>query len=50
MSQVNNLQDWIDTHIGGDCNEASDCMILLAQVLQKELNNKGGITGEGDNE
>jgi hypothetical protein len=40
MTHVQTLQDWLDTHIGGDCNEASDCMILLAQVIQRELRMK----------
>ncbi len=35
--KVNNIQDWLDSHIGGDCNEASDCLIMLAQVIQKEV-------------
>ena len=34
---MNPLQNWIDTHTNGDCEEASDCLILLAQVMQEEL-------------
>lgn len=49
MSKARTLQDWIDTHIGGDCAEASDCVILLAQVMKKELDKvKPSITESGE--
>lgn len=37
MSKISNVQDWLDTHIGGDCSEANDCLITLAQAIKVEL-------------
>lgn len=37
MSNFDTIEDWIKIHTDGTCDEASDCLITLAQAIQKEL-------------
>lgn len=34
---LTSLQSWIDIHTNGTCKEADDCVVSLAQMVQKEL-------------
>lgn len=37
MGKLKGVNEWLDIHIGGDCDEANDCLISLAQSIQHDM-------------